>query len=383
MAALNTTAPSSRPGSAVVPPPSAYPRRVVGPRAPGIFDNSNLQLPGYEDISDHLQRFIYAAATTKIHGDPWAPAGDALETLVSDVLKEIENELALVRDLNVQRVREWFQIQRAALILIGVKVGRAAHALWEPEYAVGIFIELGMRATERAISDLARENPKEQKAIQDWNRAYEPLVHVLGISVTAALGLGGVLARLTDDEVDDEGKAGHDDEVSEESDEAEAGENDDGDPGAGDDVDQVDVGDADPGDRAEDDEADADTDDNEGVSAGDEDGEGDEDQSEVEDESADEDESEDPEEDEDAVDNEDEDEGDTEDEDSDEDERHAEDDALDDEDEEYDNESDAGDGEDEQDEDADGDEDTDQEEDEDTDEDDGAEEDEDTDPPPV
>ena len=61
VAALNTTAPSSRPASAVVPPASAYPRRIVGPRAPGIFDNSKLQLPGYEDISDHPQRFIASA----------------------------------------------------------------------------------------------------------------------------------------------------------------------------------------------------------------------------------------------------------------------------------------------------------------------------------
>jgi hypothetical protein len=168
-----------------------------------------MPLPGYEIIGEDPRRMIYAAATTKLRGDPWSPGGDVLESLVSDILRVIENELVQDRYPIAQKARAWFQAQHEALSLLGVRIGRTAHALWKQEYAFGIFFELGVLAIERALSDLATEYSSERTAIQHWSSAYERLVHVLGVSVTAALGLGGALGRLMidDDEADDEGDA--------------------------------------------------------------------------------------------------------------------------------------------------------------------------------
>lgn len=203
--AASTSELQRRPVSAVAPSVSSTPPRVLFPAWSGLFNNWGMPLPGYEIIGEDPRRLIYATATTKLRGDPWSPGGDVLESLVSDILRVIENELVQNRYPIAQKARAWFQAQHETLILLGVRIGRTAHALWKPEYAFGIFFELGVLATERALSDLAAEYSSERTAIQHWSSAYERLVHVLGVSVTAALGLGGALGRLIiDDEVDDD-----------------------------------------------------------------------------------------------------------------------------------------------------------------------------------
>ncbi len=197
--------------------------KAAGLVAAGAFSQGNLRLPGYGDICNESHAYIIAAATTKVGDEPWQISGQVLAKLAVDVLSEFEDKLTSTIYSAAQTIHDWFSTQRITLVFLGVKIAWAAKELWEPGPAAGLQVELAMKAIERVMSALIKENPGDATAIHEWYSEYDRLVYVLGVSITTALSFAGELrptANPTGDDVD--GDADDSSNEDDDSDEAES-----------------------------------------------------------------------------------------------------------------------------------------------------------------
>ena len=188
-------------------PPTAVPKSVR--RLPaGFFSESDLRLPGYDDICDDPNAYMLSAANTNLRDDPWQKSGQVLVRLVADVLSAIEKKLNSRNSSTAQKTRAWFQAQHKTLIALGVSVALEARELWQPGLAGGVPIELTVQAIGRVMSEMIQEYPADSRTIREWHSAYDRVVYVVGASVTTVLMLAGALGESTDDDTDRDGDDG-------------------------------------------------------------------------------------------------------------------------------------------------------------------------------
>ena len=197
--------------------------KAAGLVAAGAFSQGNLRLPGYGDICNESHAYIIAAATTKVGDEPWQASSEVLAKLAVDVLSEFEDKLTATSYWAAQAIHDWFQTQRITLVFLGVKIAWAAKELWEPGPAAGLQVELAMKAIERVMSALIKENPGDATAIHEWYSEYDRLVYVLGVSITTALSFAGELGPTANPTgVDVDGDADDSSSEDDDSDEAES-----------------------------------------------------------------------------------------------------------------------------------------------------------------
>ena len=159
----------------------------------GFFRPPDLRLPSYDDLCEYTQIYVSAAAVVILHGDPWQNNSQQLKRLVSDILTAIEEELTTGRYSTEQATKEWFQTQRATLILVGATIALAARALSPLSQGRMLLVELTIQAIERFVQVMTLNYPGDAIAIREWYRTNSQLVYVVGVSVTRALMVAGAL----------------------------------------------------------------------------------------------------------------------------------------------------------------------------------------------